>query len=185
MAGDTNLGGAGDDLAKAAGSAFPPFDASLFSSQIFWFWLSFGVLYIVLAGVVIPRIGQTLARRQGFIDTDLKAAAEQTALAQAARLKAEKAASDARAQARKTVEDMRLVNDAAAAKAEAEAASALTSKIAEAEARIALAHGAALASISDTIGELAAMIVERVSGTKPTAKAVSAALSGQPVAGAA
>jgi F-type H+-transporting ATPase subunit b len=185
MAGDTHLAETGDHVAKAASSAFPPFDSSLFSSQIFWFWLSFGVLYLVLASLVIPRIGKTLARRQGFIDSDLKAAAEQTALAQDARLKAEKAASDARAQARKTVEDMRLANDTAAAKAGSEAAFALNAQIAEAEAKIAQAHGAALASISETIGDLAILIVERVSGTKPSAKAVSAALKNHLMAGVA
>jgi F-type H+-transporting ATPase subunit b len=171
MAGDSNA-------ADSASGGFPPFDASLFSSQIFWFWVAFGALYIVLASVVIPRIGKTLSHRRGTIEGDLKTAADQTTAAQAARLQAEKAAADARAQARQTVDAMRLVNDAEAAKAEAEATAAANAKIAAAEAAIAASRANAMAAINESVGDLAAAIVEQVSGVKPTAKAVSAALEG-------
>jgi F-type H+-transporting ATPase subunit b len=176
MAGESHAADAAGHATEGASSGFPPFDPSLFSSQIFWFWVAFGALYIVLAAVVIPRIAKTLAHRRGTIEGDLKAAADQTAAAQAARLQAEKASADARAQARKTIDEMRAVNDTALAKAEAEATASANAKIAAAEANIAASRAAAMSSINETIGDLAATIVEQVSGAKPTAKAISSAL---------
>ncbi|MEN9856575.1 MAG: hypothetical protein RLZZ157_1701 [Pseudomonadota bacterium] len=177
MAGEAHAVAGAEHAGKAAESSFPPFDSSLFSSQIFWFWVAFGALYFVLAAVVIPKIAQTLALRANTIEADLKAAAEQTAAAQDARALAEKAAAQARAQARKTLEDMRLVNDAALAKADAEASAQANAKIAAAEADIAATRQSALAAIQDSVGDLASAIVERVSGVKPTAKALSAAVA--------
>jgi F-type H+-transporting ATPase subunit b len=185
MAGETHAANAAGHAGEKAAGGFPPFDSSLFSSQIFWFWIAFGALYIVLASAVIPRIAKTLAHRRGTIDSDLKAAAEQTAAAQAARLQAEKASADARAQARKTVEEMRVINEAAAAKAEAEATTSANVKIAAAEASIAASRASAMTSINESIGDLAATIVERVSGSKPTAKAISTALAGLSLEGVA
>jgi F-type H+-transporting ATPase subunit b len=185
MAGETHAADAAGHAAEGAKGGFPPFDATLFSSQIFWFWVAFGALYIVLASVVIPRIAKTLAHRRGTIEGDLKAAADQTAQAQAARLQAEKASADARAQARKTVDEMRAINDAATAQAEAAANAAANVKIAAAEASIATSRAAAMTSINETIGDLAATIVERVSGATPTAKAISTALEGLSLEGVA
>ncbi|KAF0112776.1 MAG: F-type H+-transporting ATPase subunit b, partial [Hyphomonadaceae bacterium] len=59
----------------AGGGSFPPFDASLFSHQIFWFAIAFGALYLVLALVILPRIGATLGQRKSTIEDDLKKAA--------------------------------------------------------------------------------------------------------------
>ena len=185
MAGESHVAEAAGHAGEKASGGFPPFDASLFSSQIFWFWVAFGALYIVLASVVIPRIAKTLAHRRGTIEGDLKAAADQTAAAQAARLQAEKASADARAQARKTVQEMRLVNDAAASKADGEATAVANAKIATAETNIAASRAAALSSIQETIGDLAATIVERVSGAKPTAKAIATAMAGVTLEGVA
>jgi F-type H+-transporting ATPase subunit b len=185
MTGETHAAEAAGHAVEGAKGGFPPFDSTLFSSQIFWFWVAFGALYIVLASVVIPRIAKTLAHRRGTIEGDLKAAADQTAAAQAARLQAEKASADARAQARKTVEEMRLINDAAAAKAGVEATAAANAKIAAAEAGIATSKAAAMASINDVIGDLAATIVEQVSGSKPTASAIKNALVGVSAGGVA
>ncbi len=176
MAGESHAADATGHATESASSGFPPFDSTLFSSQIFWFWVAFGALYIVLASVVIPRVAKTLALRRSTIESDLKAAADQTAAAQASRLQAEKASADARAQARKTVEEMRAINDAEAAKADAAATELDNAKIAAAERDIAASRQAAMASINETIGDLAATIVERVSGAKPTAKAISAAM---------
>ena len=178
MAGETHAVDAAGHATEGAKGGFPPFDSTLFSSQIFWFWVAFGALYLVLASVVIPRISKTLAHRRSTIEGDLKTAADQTAAAQAARLQAEKSSADARALARKTVDEMRAINNEALAKAEAEANVAANAKITVAEANIASTRAASMASINETIGDLAASIVERVSGAKPNATAIAAALQG-------
>ncbi len=176
MAGESHAVEAAGKAGEHAGGGFPPFDASLFSSQIFWFWLAFGALYVVLAALVIPRIAKTLAARKDAIEGDLSAAAAQTAAAQQARVEAEKASAEARALARKTVEAARLANEAAAQKAEAAAIKKANTKIAKAEEKIAASRDAALASVQETVGDLASAIVERVSGTKAPAKAIDKAV---------
>jgi F-type H+-transporting ATPase subunit b len=185
MAGESHAADAAGHATEGAGAGFPPFDPSLFSSQIFWFWVAFAGLYIVLASAVIPRIAKTLMHRRTTIESDLKAAADQTAAAQEARMLAEKASADARAQARKTIEEMRAANDTELSKAETKAATAAAAKIAKAETRIAEARASALASINDTVGDLASTIVERIAGTKPTAAALASALKQTSVEGVA
>ena len=177
MAGETYTADAVVKTSGSTGGGFPPFDASMFSHQIFWFWITFGALYIVLATVVIPRIAKTLAARQGSIDSDLKAAAAETAAAQAARLKSDKASSDARAHARKTIDEMRAVNAEAALKADAEANVLVSARIAAEEARIAASRKAAMSRIAETTNDLASAIVEQVIGAKPDAKVVSTAMA--------
>ena len=152
MAGETHAADAAEHATEGAKGGFPPFDSTLFSSQIFWFWVAFGALYIVLASVVIPRIAKTLAHRRGTIEGDLKAAADQTAAAQAARLQAEKASADARSQARKTVDEMRAINNEALAKAEASANAAANAPISAIMASLALSTHRALSELRSSAG---------------------------------
>lgn len=65
--------GAHDAGAEHA-ATFPPFDASLFSHQLFWLVVSFLALYWALSQLVLPRIARTLEARRASIDGDLSAA---------------------------------------------------------------------------------------------------------------
>nr|MCU0883108.1 hypothetical protein [Hyphomonadaceae bacterium] len=108
MAGESQA--AKDAVAHAgekASSGFPPFDSSLFSSQIFWFWVAFGALYLILSTSVLPRIAATLAARRKTIEDDLAAAQRESQAAQAARAEADAAVAASRAEARATVEAVR------------------------------------------------------------------------------
>jgi F-type H+-transporting ATPase subunit b len=174
MAGETHAAGA---AGEHAGGGFPPFDASLFSHQIFWWAVSFGTLYLILANVVIPRLTKAIETRRETIAADLKRAADETAAAQGARAGADQAAAEARAKARQTVEAARKVHEDAAAAAEAKAGAEAATRIAEAEARIAVARASALSGIGDVVGDLAATIVDRVGGAKPTAAALKKAVA--------
>jgi len=122
---------------EGAKAAFPPFDTSLFSHQVFWFAISFGALYLLLAFVILPRIGTTLAQRKDAIDADLKLAATETEAAQDAKQSAEKAQNEARANARQTLETMRKNILDESTKAQAEAAAVSAASIGEAEIAIA------------------------------------------------
>jgi F-type H+-transporting ATPase subunit b len=173
MAGEAHAAAAGEH----AGGGFPPFDASLFSHQIFWWAISFGVLYVILASVVIPRFAKAIETRKATIAADLQRAAEETEAAQNARAASDKAAADARAQARKTVDAVRLAGDALAADAEAKASAEAAAMIAAAELRIAAARATALEGIGEAASDLAVAIVERVGGAKPTAAALKKAVA--------
>ena len=55
--------------------AFPPFDPSTFPSQILWLAITFGLFYLFLKRVVLPRIGGILEVRRDRIAQDLDQAA--------------------------------------------------------------------------------------------------------------
>src|SRR5688572_14772604 len=88
-----------DAAGHAAGAAahggeagvFPPFDATTFASQLFWFAVTFVALYVVLSRFVLPRIGGVLEKRAGTIQGDLDQAAQKSAEAEHARANMERA----------------------------------------------------------------------------------------------
>ena len=83
----------GAENAGAAGSlahggvqkgAFPPFDTSNFAPQLVWLVLIFGVLYLLMSRLALPRVATILSTRETTIGADLDAARESQAKAQAA-----------------------------------------------------------------------------------------------------
>ncbi len=59
---------------------FPPFDTTTFPSQILWLVITFGLFFMLMKKVIVPRVGTIIDNRQDRISQDLD---------QAARLKAE------------------------------------------------------------------------------------------------
>lgn len=59
----------------AQGAGLPQLDVATYPSQIVWLLLSFGVLYIVVLKLGLPRITTTLSDRQQQIDRALRMAA--------------------------------------------------------------------------------------------------------------
>ena len=56
------------------GGVFPPFDSSTYASQILWLAMTFGLFYLFLKRVILPRVGGILSDRESSIASDLKAA---------------------------------------------------------------------------------------------------------------
>ncbi|MBS0385375.1 MAG: F0F1 ATP synthase subunit B' [Proteobacteria bacterium] len=145
-----------------ATTAFPPFDASLFPSQLFWFALSFIALYVIMSRFVLPKVGATLARRAGTIDGDLDQAAQKSAEAENARASMEKAVAKARADARAMIDAAR-AEVQAKLNAEQEAADArIAERIRAAEARVETAKQKALAEVPALADGLARDIADRI-----------------------
>ncbi|MDP3458317.1 MAG: ATPase, partial [Hyphomonas sp.] len=65
---------------EAVKAPFPAFDPTWFASQLFWLAITFGLLYYLMARVIVPRIGGILEDRSDRIVGDL---------AEASRLKEE------------------------------------------------------------------------------------------------
>ena len=68
--------------AQAAG--MPQFDVKSFPSQVFWLVVCFAVLYVLMAKLVLPRIGRTIESRESKIQSDLDAAQKANDAARAA-----------------------------------------------------------------------------------------------------
>lgn len=169
----TETGVAGDGGHQGS---FPPFDSSTYPSQILWLAITFGLFYVFLKRVVIPRIGGTLEVRHDRIASDLDQAARIKEEADAAVAAYEQELADAR---RKSTTIAQEARDSAKVEAEAERrviSDALDAKLADAETRIDEIKRSALADVDSIAEETAETIVSELVGGKVDKKAVAAAV---------
>lgn len=162
MAGETPHGAA--EGAGHAASAFPPFDLSLFGSQLVWFALTFGALYLIMSRVALPGVARVVETRAKTVQTDLDVAASTSAEADTAKAAAERATAEARAGARKIVDDMRAEMATALAADRAVAEAEVAKRAAVAEARIASTRAQAMSGVGAIAADLAKDIVARLAG---------------------
>jgi F-type H+-transporting ATPase subunit b len=160
-----------------AESSFPPFETSTFPSQLLWLAITFGLFYLFLQKVVLPRIGGILEVRRDRIAQDLDQAARMREESDAAVAAYEQDLAEARGKAHSIAGTAR---DKAKADAEAErrkAEAELESRLTEAERRIASIKDAAMSDVGTIAEDTTAVIVERLIGAKADKKTVSAAVA--------
>ncbi len=163
---------------KGGDAAFPPFDPTYFSTQIFWLLLTFGVLYFVLSKVFLPQIGETLEERSSRIADDLDSASRMQRQAEEAQKAYERALADAKAKAMNVAESTRQSIDAEVS-AELEAADADAAIQAEhAETRIRQIRGEALAKIDDIAAGVAQDTIKKITGKSVTIAKIKSAIGG-------
>lgn len=154
---------------------FPPFDPATFPSQILWLAITFGLFYLFLKRVIVPRLHGILETRSGRIAADLDQAAKLKGEADAAVAAYEQALAEARDNAHVIGQQAR-----DEAKAEAEAArkkveAGLEKKLAQAEERIASIKAGAMKDVGSIAETTAQAILERLVGKADKAE-VSAAV---------
>ena len=142
----------------------PQFDPNTFASQLFWLLVTFGLLFVIVSRVLLPRIAGLLEARQERIDDDLDRAAAVKDEAEAILAAYNKTMADGKAEAlgllRQATEEMA----AEAAKRHEGLAAKLAEEVSAAEARIQEAKTAAVANIGQVAGEVAQAAVERLIG---------------------
>ncbi|RJG46040.1 F0F1 ATP synthase subunit B [Mesorhizobium sp. DCY119] len=156
--------------------AFPPFDSSTFASQILWLAITFGLFYLFLKKVVLPRIGGILEVRRDRIAQDLDQAALMKSEADAAVAAYEQELAEAKAKANTIGQQAR---DSAKADADVErkkVEAALEQKLGEAEAHIASIKSSAMKEVGTIAEDTAAAIVQELIGGKADKAAVAAAV---------
>lgn len=157
--------------------AFPPLDAHTFGSQLLWLAIAFGLLYLLMSRVALPRVGSVLSERRGRIEGDLakaQALKDETQGVVAA-YEAELAA--ARKQAAAIAQKNRDSITAELDRERASAEEALGRKIAEAEKKIAAARQSALSGVTQVAAEVAGEIVREFAGSAATPAEIEAALA--------
>lgn len=159
-----------------AQGAFPPFDASTFPSQILWLAITFGLFYLFLKKVVLPRVGGILEVRRDRIAQDLDQAALMKSEADAAVAAYEQELAGAKQKANGIGQQAR---DSARSDAEAErkkVEASLDQKLADAEAQIATITAAAMKEVGTIATDTATAIVQELVGGKVDKAAVKAAV---------
>lgn len=162
----------------AGHSAFPPFQAEHFPSQLVWLTISFALLYALMAKVALPRIGAILAERSRVIGDELAAAERLKERSDAAHAAYERALADARARAQGIAGGTRERQAREAEELHKRLEAQLHERLAAAEQSIARTRTAAMGNVHAIAADAASAIVERLIGTAPAAQDVAAALSG-------
>lgn len=155
---------------------FPPFDPAHYPSQILWLAIIFGLFYLFLKRVALPRVGSILEVRRERIQHDLDQAGKLKEEADAAVAAYEQELAEARGKANAIGQEAR---DAAKAEAEAKRKSVeseLEKKLGAAEAEIERIKSSALAEVSTIATDTASAIVEHLIGGKADKAAVAAAV---------
>ncbi|NDH60909.1 MAG: ATPase [Alphaproteobacteria bacterium] len=158
--------------AQAAG--MPQFDVKSFPSQVFWLVVCFAVLYVLMAKLVLPRIGRTIESRESKIQSDLDAAQKANDAARAAAAGQDKALAEARGQAAGLT---RAASEAAAAQTSAklhEVADRLGADIVAAERRIGEQRSQTLAGLGSMSTEIASAVLGKLVGSADLAQVARA-----------
>ena len=146
------------------GGNFPPFDSHTYPSQILWLVICFGLFFLFLNRVVMPRIGNILNVRSGRIRQDLDEAAKLKNEADAAAAAFEQELASARGKANAIGQQARDAAKAEAAAKRKQIESELEKKLADAEARIGKVKSAALKEVGTIAESTASAIVEHLVG---------------------
>ena len=145
--------------------------------QLIWLVITFGILYLLMKWVAVPKIGSVIEMRQGHIAGDLEAADKLRRETQEAIAAYEQALAEAKARAHGIAQEARnrLKDEVAAERAALERD--LAAKSAEAEARIVEAKVSALKDVNAVASETAAEIVRRLIGIAPAKPEVDLAVA--------
>lgn len=160
----------------AHAKVFPPLDPGTFAPQLIWLALTFGLLYLVLKRVALPRVGEVIEERAERIKRDLAQAEKLKTDTEAALANYEQALGEARAKANAIAKGMRDKLTAEVDKERAKVEAAIAAKLAEAERRITDTKAKALNSVGDIASEVAGAIVVRLIGREVSKDEVQKAL---------
>ena len=158
------------------GGGLPQLKPESFPGQLFWLFVTFTILYVLMAGIALPRLGKVIADRKDRIKSDLDEAAKAQMSAEAAGKAYEASLADARTRARKLSDEARSAVQAqidAKTKAEGER---LAAEVARAEQRIQGMRTQALSNVRAIAVEAASSLVEKLGGSAADGGAVASSV---------
>ncbi len=135
--------------------------------QLLWLLITFGILYLLMVYVALPRIGSVIEARAARIANDLATADKLRRQTEEAIAAYEQALAEARQKAHALIEEGRAKLKEETAGERARLEDELAKKSAEAEARIDTAKRAAMKDVSTVAADVAAEIVRRLIGIAP------------------
>ena len=161
----------------AHSDVFPPFDTNHFSSQLVWLALTFGVLYLLMSRIALPRIAAILEDRQATISGDLDHSIAMQKQAEEAGVAAEDLLANARARAQALAEATHLKLAEEAVETRKSLEHDLKQSLDAAEVRIHAAKERAMHNIEEIAAEATIAIVQQLTGKAPDMATVEAAIA--------
>ena len=164
--------------AEGGHGGFPPMDAHTFPSQVFWLVIFFGLLYLLMSKVALPKMAAVLDKRHKAIEGDLAKASALKHETEAAIQHYEKSLADARANAQGIATETRskIADEIEAERSALE--KTLSSKLAEADSRISATKAKAMQDVHEVAAETAAEIVSELTGHKVSKEHAAKAIAG-------
>jgi F-type H+-transporting ATPase subunit b len=154
----------------------PQLDVATFVPQLVWLAITFGVLYLLMARIGLPRVGGAIEARRQRIDDDLARAAQLKAEAEAVMAAYQNTLAAARAEAQAAVKETTDRMAAEAAERQRQLGETLAQQTAEAERQIAAAKQAALSAMHEIAIEVGRSVTEKVTGSAADAARLTAAV---------
>jgi F-type H+-transporting ATPase subunit b len=145
--------------------------------QLIWLLITFGILYLLMVKVALPRIGSVIEARADHIAMDLATADKLRRETEEAIAGYEQALAEAKQKAHAIVEDGRAKLKAETAEQRARLERDLAKKSAEAEARIAEAKNSAMREVNAVAADVAADIVRQLIGVAPAKAEIDQAVA--------
>jgi F-type H+-transporting ATPase subunit b len=145
--------------------------------QLIWLLITFGILYLLMVKVALPRIGAVIDARADRIAKDLAQADKLRRETEEAIAAYEQALAEAKQKAHAIVEEGRAKLKAENAAERARLERDLAKTGAEAEARIEAAKTSAMREVNTVAADVAADIVRQLIGTAPTKAEIDQAVA--------
>ncbi|MEX0694417.1 MAG: F0F1 ATP synthase subunit B' [Rhodospirillales bacterium] len=145
----------------------PQLDVTTFAPQLIWLTITFAAMFFIMWKIAVPKISDALETRQMRLEDNLQKAENLKREAETTLAAYEKALADARAQAHGDIQKIQQQLQEAAAKEEAEMGAKLDAKISESERAIAAEVNKAMESVRGVAVDVAADVIEKLTGTAP------------------
>ena len=155
----------------------PQLDPSSFAPQLVWLAISFVILYLLMARLALPRIGEVLESRQDRIAHDLDAAGSLKTEAENTLAEYEASMAKARSDAQGLLAQAADERTREEAARHTELDARIAGQLCDAEARIDRARRSAIANIGEVAGDVARSATAKLIGVEPDDAAVDAALA--------
>ena len=150
----------------------PQLDPTWFASQLFWLVVTFVALYFILSRLVLPPLQEVVARRKTTVGGDISLAESLKSQAEHARSDYERTLADARMRAQGLMHQAMEAPKAKSESAAKEMDKQVELKLADASKRITAKKEEMIQAIAPAMGELTALIFEKLTQATPSSDRV-------------
>lgn len=157
--------------AEEGSGGMPQLDPSFYPGQIFWLVVTFGLLYLLMSSIALPRVARTQSNRKRVITAEIQAAREANNAAKASVAAMDRSLAEARENAQGKVNEMLAHVAQEANEHQAAKEKELLRKLHRAEEDIAVSREAAMQQVREGASALAEAVVAKILGSKGRAKA--------------
>lgn len=159
--------------APEAEQGLPQLNTDTYGSQLFWLFLTFIIMYLLMARKVMPRISDVLEKRHNKLNHDLDQAETLRTEAEKAKVEYEKALQEARSAASNTIAEVQAVLNQEAQERNDKLNETLAQQMREAETRINLTREKAIKKLTPISAEMSRDIVTKLLGNAPDSSRVN------------